>query len=128
MAEHQKLGFMKRCVCLLALLLLLAAVLIGIAILTVFHVNDPIMQINNVKVAKFNLLSNTTLIADVSMKNPNFASFEYSNTTTTMYYRGIMVGEARGQPGKVKARHAIRMNMTRNLFKSFREGEDIELV
>ncbi|KAJ1388152.1 Late embryogenesis abundant protein [Sesbania bispinosa] len=115
MAEHQKLGFMKLCVCLLALLLLLAAILIGVAILTVFHVNDPIMQINNVKVAKFNLLGNTTLIADVSMKNPNVASFEYSNTTTTLYYRGIMVGEARGPPGKAKARHTIRMNMTMNV-------------
>ncbi|KAJ1395138.1 late embryogenesis abundant protein [Sesbania bispinosa] len=61
MAVHQKLGFMKRCVCPLALLLLLAAVIIGIAILTVFHVKDPIMQTNNVKIAEFNPIGNTTL-------------------------------------------------------------------
>ncbi|KAJ1381400.1 Late embryogenesis abundant protein [Sesbania bispinosa] len=115
MAEHQKLGFIKQCVFLLALLLLLAALLIGVAILTVFHVKDPNMQINNVKDAKFNPIGNTTLIADVSMKNPNFASFEYSNTTTTLYYRGIMVGEERGPPGKAKARHTLRMNTTMNV-------------
>ncbi|KAJ1381396.1 Late embryogenesis abundant protein [Sesbania bispinosa] len=115
MAEHQKLGFIKRCVFLLALLLLLAALLIGVAILTVFHVKDPIMYINNVKVAKFNPFGNTTLIADVSIKNTNFASFEYSNTTTTLNYRGIKVGEERGPPGKAKARHTLRMNTTMNV-------------
>ncbi|KAJ1379927.1 Late embryogenesis abundant protein [Sesbania bispinosa] len=104
MAVHQKLGFMKRFVCPLALLLLLAAEIIGVVILTMFHVKDPIMQINNVKVTEFNPIGNTTLITDVSMKNPNFASFEYNNTTTTLYYRGIMVGEARGPPGKAKAK------------------------
>ncbi|KAJ1396203.1 Late embryogenesis abundant protein [Sesbania bispinosa] len=106
--------FIKRCVCPLALLMLLATVLI-VVILTIFHVKHPIVQINSVGVAKLNPISNTTLIADVSIKNPNFASFEYSNTTTTLYYHGIMVGEARGPPRRAKARHTIRMTVTMNV-------------
>ncbi|KAF1863391.1 hypothetical protein Lal_00031278 [Lupinus albus] len=46
------------------------------------------------------------------VKNPNFASFRYSNTTTTLYYYGIMVGEAKGPSGRAKARHTISMNVT----------------
>ncbi|KAJ1376851.1 hypothetical protein SESBI_49512, partial [Sesbania bispinosa] len=106
--------FVKWCVCPLALLLLLAIVLI-VVILKMFHVEDPIMKINIVDVAKLNHLNTTTLIADVSIKSPNFASFEYSNTTTTLYYHGIMVGKARGPPGRAKARSTIRMTITMNV-------------
>ncbi|KAK6142778.1 hypothetical protein DH2020_023126 [Rehmannia glutinosa] len=45
-------------------------------------------------------------------KNPNYASFRYQNTTTTLYYRGAVIGEARGPPGRAKARRTMRMNVT----------------
>ncbi|TKY45814.1 Late embryogenesis abundant protein [Spatholobus suberectus] len=75
---------------------------------------------NGVKITKLELVNtitpkpgaNMSLIADVSVKNPNVASFRYSNTTTSLYYRGVMVGEARGPPGRAKARRTIRMNVT----------------
>ncbi|PHU09562.1 hypothetical protein BC332_21422 [Capsicum chinense] len=56
--------------------------------------------------------SNMTIKADVSVKNPNFASFRYSNTTTTISYHDTVVGEARGPSGKSKARGTTRINVT----------------
>ncbi|ESW07142.1 hypothetical protein PHAVU_010G105100 [Phaseolus vulgaris] len=115
---HKKL--IKRCACPLISLLLLAIVVI-VLIFTVFRVKDPVMTMNGIKITTLELSNtdmtpqsgaNMSLVADVSVKNPNVASFKYSNTTTSLYYRGIMVGEARLPPGRAKARRTIRMNVT----------------
>ncbi|KAL2336087.1 hypothetical protein Fmac_010533 [Flemingia macrophylla] len=129
--RHRK--FIKRCACPLAFLLLLA-ILIIVMIFTVFRVKDPVIKMNGVTITNLNLVNNATtttttpaigvnltlprigvnltLIADVSVKNSNAASFRYSNTTTSLYYRGVIVGEARGPPGRAKAWRTIRMNVT----------------
>ncbi|PHT96592.1 hypothetical protein BC332_34482 [Capsicum chinense] len=91
----------------------------------VFKVKDPIITMNGVTVEKLDLVntggtilpmpkpgSNMTIKADVSVKNPNFASFRYSNTTTTISYHDTVVGEARGPSGKSKARGTTRINVT----------------
>ncbi|XP_059651329.1 uncharacterized protein LOC132298957 [Cornus florida] len=109
----------KCCGCIAALLLIEVVVVI-ILIFTVFKVKDPVIKMNGVTVDKLDLINGTTprpgsnmsLTADVSVKNPNVASFKYSNTTTTLYYRGTMIGEARGPPGQAKARRTMRMNVT----------------
>jgi hypothetical protein len=110
----------KCCGCVLALLLIQITVVV-ILIFTVFKVKDPIMKLNGVTVDKLELIngtnipkpgSNMSLTADVSVKNPNVVSFKYPNTTTALYYRGTMIGEARGPPGKSKARRTMRMNVT----------------
>lgn len=115
--------FVRCCGC-VTVLLLIQAVVIIILVLTVFRVKDPIIKMNGVTVTKLDLInnngtnpmprpgSNMTLIADVSVKNPNVASFKYSNTSTTLYYHGTMVGEARGPPGRAKAQRTMRMNIT----------------
>lgn len=111
--------FIKCCTCVLAFLLFLAGVII-ILMFTIFRVKEPIIKLNGVKVTKHGLVNNITpkpgdnisLIVDISVKNPNIASFRYSNTTTTLYYHDIMVGEARGPPGHAKARRTMRMNVT----------------
>jgi len=110
----------KCCGCVLALLVIQIIVVV-ILIFTVFKVKDPIMSLNGVTVDKLELINGTTipkpgsnmsLTADVSVKNPNVVSFKYPNTTTALYYRGMMIGEARGPPGKSKARRTTRMNVT----------------
>jgi len=110
----------KCCGCVLALLVIQIVVVV-ILIFTVFKVKDPIMSLNGVTVDKLELINGTTipkpgsnmsLTADVSVKNPNVVSFKYPNTTTALYYRGMMIGEARGPPGKSKARRTTRMNVT----------------
>ncbi|KAJ8529236.1 hypothetical protein K7X08_036071 [Anisodus acutangulus] len=120
---HQRRCF-KYCVCVSTFLLILAIILI-ILIFTVFKIKDPIIRMNGVTMEKLDLVntsgtilpmpkpgSNMTIKADVSVKNPNYASFRYSNTTTTISYRDTVVGEARGPPGKSKARRTMRMNIT----------------
>ncbi|KAK6142776.1 hypothetical protein DH2020_023124 [Rehmannia glutinosa] len=97
------------------------ATVVVILIFTVFKVKDPVIRMNDVTVERLDLISGTTtprpgsnmtLNADVSVKNPNYASFRYQNTTTTLYYRGAVIGEARGPPGRAKARRTMRMNVT----------------
>ncbi|GFS38789.1 late embryogenesis abundant (LEA) hydroxyproline-rich glycoprotein family [Actinidia rufa] len=107
---HQK-KCIKCCGCVLAFLLIQIIVVI-ILIFTVFKVKDPVINLNGVTVEKIDLIegtttprpgSNMTLMTDVSVKNPNVASFKYGNTTTTLYYRGTVIGEARGPPGSLKS-------------------------
>ncbi|KAG6434301.1 hypothetical protein SASPL_105926 [Salvia splendens] len=74
------------------LILATVAVILGS---TVFRLRCPIFRIGNVTVGISRLISNVTLIADVWVKNPNFASIEYGNVTTTLFYRGVAVGESR---------------------------------
>ncbi|KAF8412182.1 hypothetical protein HHK36_000141 [Tetracentron sinense] len=111
--------YIKCCGCIMALMLIQAVTII-VLIFTVFRVKDPIIKMNGVKVQQFQLINGTipapgvnmTLIADVSVKNPNVASFKFGNTTTTLYYWGTVVGEARNPPGQAKARRTLRMNIT----------------
>uniref|UniRef100_A0A2P2QS58 Uncharacterized protein LOC101306460 n=1 Tax=Rhizophora mucronata TaxID=61149 RepID=A0A2P2QS58_RHIMU len=111
--------FIKCCGCTTSLFLILAIVVV-ILILTVFRIRDPIIKMNGVTITRADLIngtiprpgSNITILADVSVKNPNEVSFRYTNTTTTLLYHGVLVGEARGPPGKAKARRTMRMNVT----------------
>uniref|UniRef100_A0A803M325 Water stress and hypersensitive response domain-containing protein n=1 Tax=Chenopodium quinoa TaxID=63459 RepID=A0A803M325_CHEQI len=84
----------------------------------VFKVKDPIMTLNKISLTNngSNLAiqpgSNISMTADVSVKNLNRDTFRFSNTTTSIYYKGIMVGEAHGPPGRARGRHTLRMNIT----------------
>uniref|UniRef100_A0A2N9FPQ3 Late embryogenesis abundant protein LEA-2 subgroup domain-containing protein n=1 Tax=Fagus sylvatica TaxID=28930 RepID=A0A2N9FPQ3_FAGSY len=104
----------------IAALMLLQAIVVIILIFTVFRVKDPIIKMNGITITKLELINNNTtpkpgvnmsLTADVSVKNPNVASFKYSNTTTTLFYYGTVVGEARGPPGKAKPNKEDRRAM-----------------
>ncbi|XP_030547982.1 late embryogenesis abundant protein At1g64065 [Rhodamnia argentea] len=115
----RKQRFIKCCGCIIAFMLILAVVIIILAF-TVFRVKEPVIKMNEVTVTRLELVNGTvpkpgvnmSLIADVSVKNPNAASFKYSNTTTTLYYHGTVVGEARGPPGKSRAWRTMRMNIS----------------
>lgn len=109
--------YIKCCGSVTAVLLVLAVTLLVLGF-TVFHIKDPRVRMNSVTLqlrnGNFSLSQggNITLTADVSVKNPNAASFRYSNSTTTVYYGGSMVGEAQIPSGKAKARRTVRMNLT----------------
>ncbi|EOA27864.1 hypothetical protein CARUB_v10024022mg [Capsella rubella] len=91
-------------------------------VFTVFRVKDPTIKMNGVMVNGLDsvmgtdqaqlLGTNISMIVDVSVKNPNTASFKYSNTTTNIYYKGTVVGEAHGLPGKARPHRTSRMNLT----------------
>ncbi|XP_057979885.1 uncharacterized protein LOC131165808 [Malania oleifera] len=131
------------CACAAALTLLTAAVAVVVLALTVFRIKGPEIKLNGIAVSRLELVAGTavprpgttvSLTADVSVKNPNAASFKYGNTTTALYYWGAEVGEARGPPGRAGARRTVRMNLTvefmtdrlmvqaANLSREMREG------
>lgn len=105
----------KCCGCSVAVsLLLVVAVLI--LMLTIFHVKDPLLKLKSVKIDGVDSLSlagrrNLTLVADVSLKNPNAASFKFDNMTTYVYYGGSAVGETRTPAGRVGPRRTLGMNV-----------------
>ncbi|XP_062029368.1 uncharacterized protein LOC133745327 [Rosa rugosa] len=102
------------CCGLAAAMFLILAVIAIVLGFTVFHVKGPRITMNGVTTANGSLLtgSNITLLADVSIKNPNVASFKYENTTTLVYFKGTQVGEGRSPAGVAKARRTMRMNVT----------------
>ncbi|CAK9328813.1 unnamed protein product [Citrullus colocynthis] len=109
-----------KCCSFIAALLIIPTIIIIILMFTLFQIKDPIIQMNRISITKLELIndvipkpgSNVSLIADVSVKNPNMASFKYSNTTTTLFINETVIGEARGPPGNAKARRMVRMNVS----------------
>lgn len=95
--------------------ILLHVVAIIVLIFTIFKVKDPVIILNSfTSQNNTNITNNSTMsiVADVSVKNPSYFSFKYSNTTTTLYHTGTVVGEARGPPGRATARRTVRMNVS----------------
>lgn len=109
-----------KCCGFITAVLLLQAIVIVVLIFTIFKPKDPVIRLNGVTVDKLELVngttpkpgSNMTLTADVSVKNPNYAAFKYENTSTSLFYHGMLVGEVHSPPGKSKARRTMRMNVT----------------
>lgn len=61
---------------------------------------------------------NMSVIADVSVKNPNAVSYRYGSSMTSVYYHEILVGQAEAPPGVALARRTVRMNVTVDLMVS----------
>ena len=101
-------------------------VLLGIAALvlalTVFKVRDPVLTMNGVTLEGVDgdlgtagrpaVSVNATLSADISVKNPNVASFRFGRSETDFHYAGETVGVAYAPPGEVGAGRTVRMNIT----------------
>ncbi|GAB4857459.1 hypothetical protein Ancab_015368 [Ancistrocladus abbreviatus] len=55
--------------------------------------------------------ANISLTADMSIKNPNSgSSFKFTNSTTSLYYDGIVVGDIKSPAGLARARRTAKMN------------------
>lgn len=91
--------------------------------LTVFKVKDPVFTMNRVTLEDVNgdflgngtdrpVSVNATLNADVSIENPNVASFSFARSETDFYYNGETVGVAHAPDGEVGAGQTLRMNVT----------------
>ncbi|EAY74500.1 hypothetical protein OsI_02392 [Oryza sativa Indica Group] len=102
-----------------------SAVVVGIVILvlalTVFKVKDPELTMNRVTLegldgdlgtSRHPVSVNATLNADVSLRNPNVASFRFDRSETDFYYAGETVGVAYAPEGEVGADSTVRMNVT----------------
>ncbi|XVF13050.1 hypothetical protein REPUB_Repub08aG0174300 [Reevesia pubescens] len=117
----EKRIYIQCCGCIAALSLILAVVVL-ILFFTVFRIHDPKIRVNSVTIQRLELLVlpnrtlrtdvNVTLLVDVSVKNPNVATFKFNNSTTLIYYAGRVVGEGNHLQGKAKARRTLRRNVT----------------
>ncbi|PPS16259.1 hypothetical protein GOBAR_AA04317 [Gossypium barbadense] len=88
------------------------------------------IKINSVTIQRLELINgslrndvNVTLLADVSVTNPNVATFKFSNSTTLIYYGGRVIGGAIHLQGQAKARRTLQRNVTVEL-----DPEKIEAV
>lgn len=111
------------CACLLVTLVLLGVVLL-ILFLTVLRVRDPKTRLVSAKLVglaprlTFPALSiqlNVTVLLTVSVHNPNPASFTFlSGGHTDLTYRGVHVGDAEIDPGRIpsKGDGEVKMALT----------------
>lgn len=93
--------------------------------LTVFKVKDPVLTLNNMYIDNLQVsLStpnhpisiNATLIADMSIKNPNKAALQFDSSATKFYYMGETVGVGYAPWTEVPVERTARMNVTVNVF------------
>ncbi|KAM0938408.1 hypothetical protein DsansV1_C23g0177911 [Dioscorea sansibarensis] len=115
--------FIWCCGCCGAFVVILGVVILVLA-LTLFKVKDPKLTMNSIHIDSFNaeprditdpantFSFNATLTADISLKNPNVASFSFDNSTTTFYYEGETVGVAYAPDGRIGSHSTARMNVT----------------
>ncbi|EMS56179.1 hypothetical protein TRIUR3_31262 [Triticum urartu] len=101
----------------------IAGIVALVLALTVFKVKDPVFTMNRVTLEDVDgdflgaderhpVSVNATLNADISIKNPNVASFSYDRSETNFYYKGETVGVAYAPDGEVGADRTVRMNVT----------------
>ncbi|XP_057805752.1 late embryogenesis abundant protein At1g64065-like [Salvia miltiorrhiza] len=118
-AALRKRYLLRCCSCAGASLFFLCIFTVALAF-TVFRARAPEFRLNGSTV-KLDLIngtglprpgSNATILADVSVKNRNFASFRHRSSAAPIYYRGAAIGEARAPPGNLPARRTERMNVT----------------
>ncbi|XP_078177197.1 late embryogenesis abundant protein At1g64065-like [Carex rostrata] len=121
--NHRRHQFLLLCfgTCGISLAIFIVLLTIG---LTVYKVKEPIMTMNSVALENLSANSaassslNMSVIADVSVKNPNAVSYRYGSSMTSVYYHEILVGQAEAPPGVALARRTVRMNVTVDLMIS----------
>jgi hypothetical protein len=109
------------CGCCVLTVVILGFIILILA-LTVFKVKDPRFTMNSVYLTALGtgagtgladpVAVNATFTADVSIKNPNIASFHFSQSATEVYYREQTISVAYMPEGRLGARRTARMNMT----------------
>ncbi|KAI3889397.1 hypothetical protein MKX03_027039 [Papaver bracteatum] len=99
---------------------ILIVIAVFLALLFTFFLRNPEIKMNKLTVVKLKFLNGTTipdpkfnvsLIADVSMKNPNAATFKYGNSTTVLYHKENQIGEIPIPPGRAKPRRTQQMDL-----------------
>ncbi|KAI3964080.1 hypothetical protein MKW92_035878 [Papaver armeniacum] len=120
-AKGPKLRRMKYVTCCgFCTAIVLIVVAIFLTLLFTLFLRDPEIKMNKLTVVKLKFFNGTTipdpkfnvsLVADVSMKNPNAATFKYGNSTTAVYYKGNQIGEIPIPPGRAKPRRTQQMDL-----------------
>ncbi|CAM6088426.1 unnamed protein product [Calypogeia fissa] len=119
----------RKCLCCCGVccaILVVIVVLLIILVFTVFRQRDPQIHVDKVTLQGLsvnlgniftdpNLSVDVVLVTTVSVKNPNYASFKYKNSTAYIYYQGIEIGESTVSPGEVRARRTAQLTTGTNV-------------
>ncbi|KAM7280685.1 hypothetical protein ACFE04_007819 [Oxalis oulophora] len=103
--------------------LVIAAIVVALILLyvRVSHARDPTTLVNSITILHLPALlggnstdpnTNMTIVADVSLKNPNYFSAVFGESNTSVVYRGREVGSGKAPGGISRARKAVWMNIT----------------
>lgn len=136
---HERTRRRRRCcvICVIttAAVLLLLAVTIVVLFLTVLRVRDPSTRLVSAQLAGFApsltppLQFNVTLLLTVAVHNPNPASFSFESGHAQLWYRGVLVGDADVEPGRVPSRGDGTMQMVMTVLSdSFTPDTMTELI
>ncbi|PIN01556.1 hypothetical protein CDL12_25931 [Handroanthus impetiginosus] len=111
----------KKCLAYVAAFVVFQTAIILIFALTVMKVRSPKIRFNVIAVESFSSNNSTTssinmrLLAQVDIKNTNFGHFKYNNSTLTVLYDGVPLGEVVIPQGRAKARKTRRFNVAVDL-------------
>ena len=91
----------------------------------VLRVKKPLLQLESVSVNHMNYTTsspssqsppfNLTMVAHISVQNPNLGRFDYKNSTLKVLYGDFIVGDIEFQGGRVKGREDKGINVSLNL-------------
>ncbi|CAK9198521.1 unnamed protein product [Sphagnum troendelagicum] len=94
-------------------LILLVVLILVILALTVFKARDPDIMVNKVTLQNLNVTFdlptslmpqvNLQIMLNISVHNPNKATFKYTNSTSVLYYHNLTVGQAPISAGRIGA-------------------------
>jgi uncharacterized SAM-binding protein YcdF (DUF218 family) len=131
--RRRRLRRRRRCCCVICLL---AALLLGVTLLvlflTVFRVRDPTTRLVSSRVIGFSpgpeLQFNLTMLLTVGVHNPNRASFSYESGSAELRYRGVLVGVAGVDPGRIPSRGDSDMELVMTVLSGSFGDELAQLV
>lgn len=114
-AARRRKTYVKCCGCAAAIIVITAVALIILAF-TLFHVRGLTIRVITLSGAS-NLAAaaagdNVTLVAEVSIRNPNAGTFRYKDAPTTVFYGGQAVGSGRSPGRAIGPRSTVRANVT----------------
>ena len=126
----------RRCCCVCLLVSLGVAALLAVTLLVLFltalRVRDPTTRLVSSRVIGFapgpDLQFNLTMLLTVGVHNPNRASFSYESGSAELWYRGVRVGVAGVDPGRIPSRGDGTMELEMTVLSSSFGAELAQLV
>ncbi|KAM7260466.1 hypothetical protein ACFE04_016207 [Oxalis oulophora] len=108
-------------------LLVVTTLTLVILYFTAFRVRNPTTFVNSVTTVQLPGFlggnstvpnANMTIVADVSVKNPNMFSVKFGESDTMVTYRGMEIGSGKAPGGISRAWKMVRMNITIDIIPS----------
>ncbi|XP_015896529.3 late embryogenesis abundant protein At1g64065 [Ziziphus jujuba] len=113
--------------------IVLQSIFILVFALVVLRPKSPSVKLRSVTVKSLRYTTsplpslNATLVAEISIKNPNFGSFKFENSAVSFLYEGKQINGKKTVKGNVSARETKRFNVSVEV-RSSRLSEKQNLV